>query len=288
MGVRCTLVLILACLALSACAGERAGGDAASDRATVILATTTSTADSGLLDLLVPLFEEASGFAVKPLPLGSGQALELAERGEADVALVHSPQAEQAFVESGKAGRRLLVMHNSFLIAGPASDPARVGMATDVTDALWRIAETESVFISRGDESGTHSFERARWAESVLEPTGIWYQEAGQGMGATLQIAAEKGAYTIADRGTYLATRESTGLAELFSSGPEMLNLYHVIEVDGSAGERVNVGGGGAFADFLVSPEAQEVIRSFGIQQYGEPLFVPDAEKSEEEVRASA
>lgn len=287
MGVRCTLVLILACLALSAC-GERAGGDAASDRPTVILATTTSTVDSGLLDLLVPRFEEASGFAVKPLPLGSGQALELAERGEADVALVHSPQAEQAFVESGKAGRRLLVMHNSFLIAGPGSDRAGVGTATDVAEALRRIAKSESVFISRGDESGTHSFERARWTDSGVEPTGDWYQESGQGMGATLQIAAEKGGYTIADRGTYLATRESTGLAELFSSGPEMLNLYHVIEVDGSAGARVNVEGGGAFADFLVSPEAQAVIRGFGIRQYGEPLFVPDAEKSEEEVRASA
>jgi tungstate transport system substrate-binding protein len=239
-------------------------------RGEVVLATTTSTVDSGLLDVLVPRFEEAAGYDVKELALGSGAALELVARGEADVALVHSPQAEQELVAGGQAGRRLLVMHNRFLVVGPEEDPAGVAGATDASDALRRIAATEALFVSRGDDSGTHRFERSLWEA----PPGNWYQETGQGMGATLQIAAEQGGYTISDNATYLATRDATGLAVLLDRGRELQNVYHVIE---AKGERVNAEGARAFADFMVAPATQAVIASFGVEELGEPLFVPDA-----------
>ena len=251
------------------------GDDEAADRP-VILATTTSTQDSGLLDELVPRFERETGRTVQTVAVGSGQALEMGEQGAADVLLVHSPDAEQELVDSGAVSRRRPVMHNDFVLVGPPSDPAGVkGM--EIGAAMEKIAKEKAPFISRGDDSGTHTFELNLWEEAGIEPEGSWYQESGQGMGATLTIASEKDAYTISDRGTYLSNEQSPALDILVEGDDELLNPYHVLEVDPSTGDRVNAEGGTAFADWIVSDEIQQAIGEFGKEEYGQPLFVPDA-----------
>ena len=221
--------------------------------APVILATTTSTQDSGLLDVLIPAFERASGYQVKTIAAGSGEAIEMGARGEADVILAHSPAAEEALMADGKGGSRRTVMHNDFVVVGPAADPARI-KGRSAADALDRIAAAEAPFVSRGDDSGTHVFELGLWEDAGVTPEGAWYQESGQGMGATLQIANDKRGYTISDRGTYLATESARDLEILVEGGSELLNVYHVIDVAPAAGERVNAAGGKAFADWLVAP----------------------------------
>jgi tungstate transport system substrate-binding protein len=283
---RAVLLFCLALAALASCGDDDSDGSRAADRA-VILATTTSTQDSGLLDLLVPRFERESGRQVKTVAVGSGEAIELGTRGEADVLLVHSPDDEKELMASGKAGERRLVMHNDFVIVGPPDDPAGIrGMSS--TAALDRIAEEEAPFISRGDDSGTHSLELELWGAAGVEPGGSWYQETGQGMGATLRITNQKRAYTVSDRGTYLSTGASTGLAVLVEGEPRLLNIYHVIDIDPGAGPRVNAAGGRALAQWIVSRPAQRMIGSFGRAEFGRPLFVPDAGKIEEEGRAEA
>ena len=281
------LGLLIAPLAFAACCGDDdSDGSGSADRA-VILATTTSTQDSGLLDLLVPRFERESGFEVKTVAVGSGEAIELGSRGEADVLLVHSPDDEKELMASGKAGDRRLVMHNDFVIVGPPDDPAGIrGMSS--TAALERIARQEAPFISRGDDSGTHSLELELWDAAGIDPSGSWYQETGQGMGATLRITDQKRAYTVSDRGTHLSTSDSTDLDVLVEGEPRLLNIYHVIDIDPGAGPRVNAPGGRAFAKWIVSPPAQRMIGSFGRAEFGRPLFVPDAGKTEEKVRAEA
>ena len=281
------LGLLIALLAFAACGDDDdSDGSGSADRA-VILATTTSTQDSGLLDLLVPRFERESGFQVKTVAVGSGEAIELGSRGEADVLLVHSPDDEKELMASGKAGDRRLVMHNDFVIVGPPDDPARIrGMSS--TAALERIAREEAPFISRGDDSGTHSLELELWDAAGIDPSGSWYQETGQGMGATLRITDQKRAYTVSDRGTHLSTSDSTDLDVLVQGEPRLLNIYHVIDIDPGAGPRVNAAGGRGFAKWIVSPPAQRMIGSFGRAEFGRPLFVPDAGKTEEEVRAEA
>lgn len=253
----------------------------------VILATTTSTQDSGLLDVLVPAFERDSDRQVKTVAVGSGEAIELGSRGEADVLLVHSPDDEETFMKTGKGGERRLVMHNDFVVVGPPDDPAGIkGLSS--TDALRRIAKEEAPFMSRGDDSGTHNLELKLWDEAGVEPAGSWYQETGQGMGATLRIADQKRAYTISDHGTHLSTEDSTDLDVLVEGEPRLLNIYHVIDIDPSAGPRVNDAGGRAFAEWIVSPEAQGMIGAFGRKEFGRPLFVPDADKTEEQVAEAA
>lgn len=244
---------------------------------TIILATTTSTQDSGLLDDLLPRFEKVTGYTVKTIAVGSGQALAMGKRGEADVLLVHSPEAEQALVAEGSGVNRRLVMHNDFVLVGPATDPAGVAHRT-AAEALRRIAATKALFLSRGDNSGTHAQERKLWKAAALEPEGQpWYQQTGLGMGQTLAIASDKGAYTLSDRGTYLALRQKLGLPILHEGDPTLRNVYHVIEVNGARFPKVNAAGARAFADFLVSKEAQQRIKEFGIARFGSPLFFPDA-----------
>ena len=251
------------------------GGDESGDRP-VILATTTSTQDSGLLDELIPRFEAETGRTVQTVAVGSGQALEMGSQGAADVLLVHSPDAEQELVAAGGVSRRRAVMDNDFVLVGPPSDPTGVkGM--EIGGAMERLAEREAAFVSRGDDSGTHALELSLWEGAGLDPDGGWYQEIGQGMGATLTIAAEKDAYTIADRGTYLSNRQSSALDVLVEGDDELLNRYHVLEVDPSTGDRVNTEGGTAFADWIVSDEVQRAIGAFGKAEYGQSLFVPDA-----------
>ena len=238
----------------------------------VILATTTSTADTGLLDVLVPAFEKATGFQVKTVAVGSGEALAMGSRGEADVLLVHAPKAEEELMAAGQGARRLAVMHNEFLLVGPAEDPAGVKGA-GAADALKRIAEKKAVFVSRGDDSGTHKKEKALWEAAGVKPEGAWYVEAGQGMGATLTIANEKRGYTLTDSGTFYSMK-SIDLAVAVQGDPELANPYHVIEVKS---EGANADGARAFADFLVGAEGQALIAKF--EKGGHTLFTPDASR---------
>ena len=257
-------------------------GEAASKN--IILSTTTSTQDSGLLDVLVPLFEKKSGYSVKTVSVGTGQALELAAKGEADVALVHAPSLEKKFVADGKLLNRRLVMYNDFIILGPANDPARIKSTKSSADAMKRITVSTSRFVSRGDNSGTHNLEKSLWKQAGIEPKGAWYIESGQGMGATLGIANDRNGYTITDRATYLAYQKRVTLAVLLEGDKPLLNIYSVMEVNPANGPRINTVGGKAFADFIVAAETQTVIKGYGLEKYGQPLFVPVAGKREEDI----
>lgn len=251
----------------------------------IILATTTSTQDSGLLDVLVAVFRKKTGYGVKAIAVGTGQALALGQRGEADVLLVHAPESELKFMDSGAGINRRLVMHNDFVIVGPPEDPAGIRGESSVLKTLGKIYQAKALFLSRGDESGTHQLEKSLWKNAGLEPSTlggtVWYQQSGQGMGATLSIASEKDAYTISDRATYLALMRSIRLQILVEGNSSLQNIYHVIQVNPDKFSRVNAEGGKAFADFMVSTEAQEYIEKFGIDKYGQPLFFPDAGKPE-------
>src|SRR5262252_2044143 len=247
----------------------------------VILSTTTSTQDSGLLDVLVPMFESKTGYTVKTLSVGTGQALALAAKGEADVALVHAPTLEKKYVSEGKLLNRRLVMYNDFVIIGPGDDPAKVRSAKSATGALKAIEQAKANFISRGDKSGTNILELALWKQAGVEPKGAWYIESGQGMGQTLGIADDRHAYTLTDRATYLAFSKRVNLPILVEKDRPLLNIYSVMEVNPANGPRVNTTGGKAFAEFILAPETQGVIKTFGVTKYGQPLFVPIAGKTD-------
>ena len=249
---------------------------------TIILATTTSTQDSGLLEVLIPVFEKESGYQVKTISVGSGQAMKMGEKGEADVLLVHSPDAEKKFMADGFGANRQLVMHNDFIILGPTADPARV-KGTKAADAMKLIAQKSSLFASRGDNSGTHAKEKVLWKAAGVNPEGQkWYQQTGLGMGQTLNVAAEKKAYVLADRATYLALKKNLGLEILVEGDGKLLNIYHVLEINPATWPKVNRPGGKAFANFVVSKKAQEIISRFGVDTFGTPLFFPDAGKKPE------
>jgi tungstate transport system substrate-binding protein len=250
-------------------------------RRDLILATTTSTQDTGLLDSLVPRFESTCRCRVKTIAVGTGQALALGGRGEADVVLVHAPALERNYVSQGLFTDRRLVMTNDFVLVGPAADPAAVRASKGLEDALRRIASSSSPFASRADSSGTNLLEMARWKSAGIQPSGAWYLQVGQGMGATLQVASEKGAYTLTDRGTYLALRRTLSLEVLFERAPELLNIYHVMRVNDQIYPNVNSKGAEAFEDFVVSPAIQEFIRTFGAARFGQPLFTPAAGRGE-------
>jgi tungstate transport system substrate-binding protein len=271
-----------AALTLGVILGGQVGPRPALAAQAVILSTTTSTQDSGLLDVLVPLFEKKTGYTVKTISVGTGQALALGAKGEADVCLVHAPDSEKKYVADGLLLNRRLVMHNDFIIVGPTEDPARIKGLRSAVDALKRIAEAKATFVSRGDNSGTHQLEQKLWKEAKVEPSGIWYLQAGQGMGATLGIASEKRAYAVTDRGTFLAFQKRLQLVSLVEKDRILLNIYSVLEANATKFPLVNAAGGKAFADFMVSKEAQDIIRTFGVEKFGEPLFFPDAGKREE------
>jgi len=249
----------------------------------LILATTTSTQDSGLLDVLIPLFEAESGYTVQTIAVGSGQAMQMGQEGNADVLLVHSPSAEKQFMTDGWGKERALVMHNDFIIVGPADDPAQIkGLA--VSDAFQAIAAAQAGFIARGDESGTSTKELGIWTKAELDPADeqpAWYTETGQGMGATLTIASEKNGYTLTDRATFLANRDNLDLEILVEGDNSLLNVYHVITVNVEKWPKVNYDGANAFLEFMTAPDTQEVIGQFGVDKYGQPLFCPDADKTD-------
>ena len=248
-----------------------------SAQSSLILATTTSTQDSGLLDDLLPRFEAATGLSVKTIAVGSGEALAMGRRGDADVLLVHSKAAEDEFMAEGYGSLRLNVMHNDFVLAGPPSDPAGIrGLST--VDALKRIAERGALFASRDDRSGTHARELELWTKAALSPAGKpWYVATGQGMGETARVASEKRAYTLADRGTFLALRKSLDLTVLVEGGKELWNSYRVIVVNPQKHPKTREKEAKRFAEWLVTPAVQKVIGEFGREKYGQPLFVPDA-----------
>jgi tungstate transport system substrate-binding protein len=260
-------------------------GKAAPKQKNIILATTTSTQDTGLLDVLIPLFEKKTGYFVKTIAVGSGQAMAMGQKGEADVLLVHSPDAEKKFVEDGYGINRQLVMHNDFIIVGPGDDPAKIKGVKSSAEALKLVAKAEGLFLSRGDNSGTHAKEKTLWKKADINPVGQkWYQETGLGMGQTLNVAAEKKGYTLADRGTYLSLKKNLGLDVLVEGDAALLNIYHVIEVNSTKWPKVNVAGAKAFADFMVSKKTQNIIKTFGMDKFGSPLFFPDAGKKVEDL----
>jgi len=252
---------------------------------TVILSTTTSTQDSGLLDVLIPIFEKQSGYFVKTIAVGSGQAMAMGQKGEADVLLVHSPAAEKKFVAEGYGLNRRIIMHNDFIVVGPPEDPAKVKGMKSAAESFKGIAAGNALFLSRADKSGTHVKEMDIWKAAGIKPEGEkWYQQTGLGMGQTLNVASEKKAYTLADRGTYLALKKNLQLDILVEGDGILLNVYHVVEVNPAKWPKVNAAGGKAFADFMVAKETQEIIRTFGVDKFGSPLFFPDAGKKEEEL----
>lgn len=253
-----------------------AAAPAGAQRTDVLLATTTSTQDTGLLDLLVPRFEARSGFQVKTVAVGTGEALAMGRRGEADVLLVHAPEAEERFMAEGHGARRLAVMHNDFVLVGPPEDPARIRGLTPAA-AFKAIGEAGAAFVSRGDQSGTHKKEEALWRQAGLTPRGRWHLESGTGMGETLLIAYSKRGYTLTDRGTYLALRRRMDLEVLLEGDSTLRNPYHVIEVNSARHPKVHAEGARRFAEFLVGPDIQRLIATFGLTRYGRPLFFPDA-----------
>jgi tungstate transport system substrate-binding protein len=243
----------------------------------IVLATTTSTQDSGLLDVLVPRFEKESAIEVKVIAVGTGAALRMASTGDADVLLVHAPDAEKKYVDEGDLVEGRRVMHNDFVIVGPAEDPAGVRGSKSVAEAMKAIA-ARAAFISRGDDSGTHKQELALWTAAGVDPRSIaTREETGQGMGATLNVADQKRAYTLTDRGTYLALRKRLGLTIVFEGDPTLLNIYHVYVVNPAKHQNIRTEGARAFVAFLVSPVIQRVIGDFKRQEYGQSLFFPDA-----------
>ena len=245
----------------------------------VILSTTTSTVDSGLLDDLIPLFEKKTGFRVKTIAVGTGQALAMGEKGEADVLLVHAPASEKKLVDTGVVINYQLVMHNDFIIVGPAADPAKIKGKT-AADAYKAIDASGAIFVSRGDDSGTHKKELSLWKDANVVLTGKpWYQESGQGMGATLLMASEKAGYTMTDRATYLAQKANVKLEILSEGDKPLLNIYHVMQVNPEKFSKVNAAGAKAFVEFMIAPETQKVIGEFGKDKYGASLFFPDAVK---------
>ena len=250
----------------------------------IILATTTSTQDSGLLDVLIPMFEEQTGYRVKTIAVGTGQALAMGEKGEADVLLTHAPASEKPLVESGAVTNYQLVMHNDFILVGPSSDPAKVKDLKSVADAFKAISESSSIFVSRGDDSGTDKKEKGIWKDINIPNEGSWYQETGQGMGQTLNIASQKEGYTLTDRATFLAQKDNLQLEIAVQGEKSLLNIYHVMQVNEEKFPKVNADGAKAFVEFMIDSKTQDIIGEFGMDEYGEPLFFKDAGKTEEEI----
>ena len=286
-----TALCLVASLALSACSSVPPASPAASTppvpaTPALILATTTSTQDSGLLDELVPAFQKATGYVVKTVAVGTGQALTMGQQGNADVLLVHAPSSEKTFMDGGFGVDRLLVAHNYFLIVGPKSDPAGIASAKTANEAFAKIAAAKATFVSRGDGSGTETKELAIWKANNITPKGqAWYVQSGQGMGATLQIASEKQGYTITDNATFIANTSKLQLTSLVQGDPSLLNIYHVISVNPTKWPKVNSVGAKAFADYVTSSAGQDLIGGFGKAKYGQALFVADTGKNEADLK---
>jgi tungstate transport system substrate-binding protein len=281
------MLLVFFALSLAGCAAP-ANADAPeptalmaapSDAGTIILATTTSTQDSGLLDYLLPEFVRETGIKVEVIAVGTGQAIKLGEDGNADVLLVHARSRENAFMEAGHGTRREDVMYNDFIIVGPANDPAGIKGMTSAADALNKIADSQASFISRGDESGTHTKELSLWkAASIEKPAGSWYISTGQGMGEVLTMSSEQQGYTLSDRATYLARLKQGLDLEILVEGDKVLfNPYGVIAVNPNKGPQIQEDLVNQFIDWIISMPVQEKIAAFGQDEFGQSLFIPDS-----------
>jgi len=244
----------------------------------LILATTTSTQDSGLLDEILPMFEKKYNIRVKTIAVGTGEAIALGKRGETDVILVHSREAEDKFVREGYGKNRKNVMCNDFVVVGPFSDPAEI-KGEDPVSAFKKIAEVKATFVSRDDDSGTHKKEKKIWEKAGITPSGNWYIETGQGMGETLRVANEKDAHTLADRGTYLAQKDNIDLRILIEKDKILFNPYGVIAVNPKKHPKVNYDDAMKFINWITSYEVQKIIKDFGKDKYGQPLFVPNSDE---------
>jgi tungstate transport system substrate-binding protein len=268
-----TILVVTGLLVAAGCGSDQSVGAGAAT-GDMILATTTSTQDSGLLDAILPAFEERSDCVPKTVAVGSGQAMAMGEKGDADVLLVHSHKAEKEFMADGHGSSREPVMHNDFVLVGPPGDPADVAEASDAAEAMTLIARQQAPFASRADDSGTNAKEMSLWEAAGIEPSGSWLVETGQGMGETLTIAGQKQAYTLTDRGTFLATGNLD--SKIVSEGsPDLRNPYHVIVVD--AGGDTNVACAKEFSQWIRSEPVQQTIADFGVEKYGQPLFFPDS-----------
>lgn len=286
--------LLIACLAilsgLSGCQTGSVGtttapsGSASAqtpDRPLVRLSTTTSVYDSGLLAELEQAFEKSTGYELDIIANGTGAAIKLGETGDADVLLVHAKASEEAFVEAGYGVKRLPFMHNFFVIAGPAANPAGVSDADNATAAFQKIAAAAADFISRGDDSGTHKAELKIWEKAAVSPAGDWYQSAGKGMEACLIMAGEMQAYVLTDKATYLVTADKTGLKILLGESDDLKNTYALIAVNPDKNPGINAEGAQAWIDFMLGDQAKAIISAFGLDQYGEALFFYDGLPSE-------
>ncbi len=281
------VIFLVSALSLAGC-GDKAAEEPQSQEPTeqaapapenpqLKLSTTTSTQDSGLLDAILPVFEEQTGYKVDVIANGTGAAIKLGETGDVDVILVHARASEDAFVESGFGVDRRDVMYNDFLIIGPADDPAGIQGGTSAQEALKKIADTQSTFVSRGDDSGTHKKELTIWKAAGIEPSGSWYNSVGKGMGDTFRMADEMKGYTLIDRATYLANKGDYALETMVEGDEILFNPYGVIAVNPEKYDNVNYEGAEAFINWLVSDETQELIGQFGVDEYGQSLFIPDA-----------
>ncbi|MBT2698084.1 substrate-binding domain-containing protein [Bacillus sp. ISL-40] len=240
----------------------------------MILATTTSTQDSGLLDVLIPMFEKENNVKVKTIAVGTGQALEMGTKGEADVLLVHAPAAEKAVVDAGDAINYKRVMYNDFILVGPKENPAGVS-GDDINAAFKKLSERQATFVSRGDDSGTHKKELGIWAAASIKPTGEWYVSTGQGMGQTLQVAAEKKGYVLTDRATWLAQEKNLDTLQIVvEGGKDLMNIYHVMQVNPEKHDKINSKDAEKFVEFVVDAKTQDVIEEFGKKEYGQSLFM--------------
>lgn len=264
------LVLMTFCLSITVFAAEQV-------ESTMTLATTTSTQDSGLLDYLIPYFEQEYNTKVKVIAVGSGQAMEMGKKGDADVLLVHSRKAEDEFIAGGWGVNRKDVMHNEFLLVGPAGDPAGIKGMTDAAAAFTKIASSQSKFISRADKSGTHTKELSVWQKAAITPAGTWYVESGQGMGDTLMMANELQAYTLTDDATFLSWQNKLDLQVLVQGDPILFNPYGVIAVNPAKYPAIHFKAASAFIDFLTNSKGQGLIAEFGKDKYGKALFTADA-----------
>jgi tungstate transport system substrate-binding protein len=273
---RCAVLLAFMLLILSACGNsdpsEKSEAKAAPTE--MILATTTSTQDSGLLDVLIPLFEKENNVKVKTIAVGTGQALEMGTKGEADALLVHAPAAEKAVVDAGDAINYKRVMYNDFILAGPKENPAGVS-GDNIQEAFKKLADSKAVFVSRGDDSGTHKKELGIWEAASIKPAGEWYVSTGQGMGQTLQVAAEKKGYLLTDRATWLAQEKNLDTLKIVvEGGKDLMNIYHVMQVNPEKHDKINSKDAEKFVEFLVDAKTQDVIEEFGKKDYGQSLFI--------------
>lgn len=273
MKKRKTLIILAVMLLLTAFVSCQK----ASNNKNLILATTTSTRDSGLLDYILPKFQEKYGYKVDVVAVGTGQALKLGMDGNADVLLVHAKADEEKFVQEGHGLKRYDVMYNDFVILGSSEDKANIKSEKDAASALKKISESKSNFVSRGDDSGTHKLEKKLWKKNSIEPSGNWYLSIGKGMSETLLMASENKAYTISDRATFLAMKDKLELTVLLENKNDLINQYGVIAVNPNKSNKINAKGAQDFIEWILSEETQKLIGEYGKDKYGQSLFIPNA-----------